>query len=772
MAASAKVASAYIDLVARTEAFERALDDAKTHVRKFNSELRAEMREGKGAIALLGEEVGIHLPRHLQTFLAKLPGVAPAMSAAFNAVAVFALADIVFKAGEKVVEFVKKNEEAAKKNVLAWESAKHSIGESNDELELTKAKLENAIAKLEHKPQNALKEAIAEARVEADKLGDKLTTDVEKISGLLKSEQAGWFASNVLHRTGGQSADKIADETQEQLAQVGAGTFKVANPNASFTSLMASRGDATAQYAVVINENLAKASAELARIAPEAESFRRQRVEHPHMNMSNAETDEKSLTQLVAYLRAMQNAVKLTGDVQSLTGTKTGLEADATLDAETEKQNAKKLQAFESELEEEKHLKQKYSQSFGAADEFSFWNEKLQYLDRGSKAYLSARERADKGMEGMSRQVKSIRDEAAGVEPGFTKPGEAADKGDDVLAAATVKRAEAQAQMNAQWAIASARIGAATGALNPHQVALIEATAHTAEYEAKIKALADELNRLRQQDLLQGVLGPNKEQQAKETALQTQIDTLKGQGKLQSAQDNIAVLQTTWSGMINGVFDEFIKRSEETEKQIQQIAVRMIDSLNTEMSKSLTGGKTNYHAIFEQASQALAKTGLEKIEGVGLQALGLGSNGKMGTKGNPMYIKNADGATGGVASAAGKGLLGFLNDSDFFSSIFGGRIFGAGGVFGGGHALGGDVAAGVPIDVGELGRERFTPSVPGRITSHADLGGGPMIGYIDARGTDPALTRSNFEAALDATHRSAIQHAAHLIAEQQMRRPR
>ena len=192
MAASAKVASAYIDLVARTEAFERALDDAKTHVRKFNSELRAEMREGKGAIALLGEEVGIHLPRHLQTFLAKLPGVAPAMSAAFNAVAVFALADIVFKAGEKVVEFVKKNEEAAKKNVLAWESAKHSIGESNDELELTKAKLENAIAKLEHKPQNALKEAIAEARVEADKLGDKLTTDVEKISGLLKSEQADW----------------------------------------------------------------------------------------------------------------------------------------------------------------------------------------------------------------------------------------------------------------------------------------------------------------------------------------------------------------------------------------------------------------------------------------------------------------------------------------------------------------------------------------------------------------------------------------------------
>ena len=125
-----------------------------------------------------------------------------------------------------------------------------------------------------------------------------------------------------------------------------------------------------------------------------------------------------------------------------------------------------------------------------------------------------------------------------------------------------------------------------------------------------------------------------------------------------------------------------------------------------------------------------------------------------------------------IASAASSGLMGWLNDSNWASSLFGGKLFGAGSFFGGGHALGGAVEAGIPIDVGELGRERFTPMVPGRITSNRDLvRSGPAIGYIDARGTDPSLTRANFERALQASHASAVHQASVAMAERQRRMP-
>jgi hypothetical protein len=173
-------------------------------------------------------------------------------------------------------------------------------------------------------------------------------------------------------------------------------------------------------------------------------------------------------------------------------------------------------------------------------------------------------------------------------------------------------------------------------------------------------------------------------------------------------------------------------------------------------------------ASFRQLGSNIARnaggTLLEHAEGSLLSAFGFGSAGKMGTKGNPMYTKSADSPISGVSNAGG-GLLGILNDSNWFSSLFGGKLFGAGSIFGGGHALGGDVAAGVPIDVGELGRERFTPMVPGRITSNSSLRGAPLIGYIDARGTDPALTRENVGRALAATHRQAVSDSARITAD-------
>jgi hypothetical protein len=44
--------------------------------------------EAKGEIGLLGEEIGVRLPRHVRSFVAELPGVGEALEAAFSATAV------------------------------------------------------------------------------------------------------------------------------------------------------------------------------------------------------------------------------------------------------------------------------------------------------------------------------------------------------------------------------------------------------------------------------------------------------------------------------------------------------------------------------------------------------------------------------------------------------------------------------------------------------------------------------------------------------------
>ena len=48
--------------------------------------VRASMYEAKGEVRLLGEEFGIHLPRHVSSFVAELPGVGEALTAAGGAV--------------------------------------------------------------------------------------------------------------------------------------------------------------------------------------------------------------------------------------------------------------------------------------------------------------------------------------------------------------------------------------------------------------------------------------------------------------------------------------------------------------------------------------------------------------------------------------------------------------------------------------------------------------------------------------------------------------
>lgn len=749
MAVNAKVASAYVDLVARTAAFKAALEDATNSTKKFAAETRAQMTEAKGSIALLGETVGVTLPRHLRTFVAGLPGVATAMSAAFNAVAVLALIDVVWKAGEKVVEFAEKCETAAEKNAAAWSKQHDSIALATQEVELSTIKLENHIAKLEHKPENKLAEAIAETAVATMKLDEKLQAAIKDAEELLKSQSAGILSQLFLGESGSGYEQTMLKQHSLHMAEAKTAQDKL-NESLSFqNSLLTRRNEleAMAQRHADYND-------------PRSHSADKQ------YTYLDAAGQQHSLGSMMGDYDP-QNELDAVKHMQASSRDESGL-ISATIANDTAKGDDGTAQA---KADAAKAAKDAAREAARVAREAAKEQAEIikRFVEESIEDYRRMQAEDERVTEAITKTWEEGQKQLKEYDEDLNHTGERWKQFNAEMA----KNAEQAAVNSARQDELRANMALATGVIGPHAAALAIAAAHLAQYNAQLKTLQDEITRINSDDSLTSV-----QKQTQAAGAQGKIDNLNSQQQIQALTDAQAALSTTWTGMVDSVFDEIIKKSLETQSQLKQIALQTIDSLNTEMAKSLTGQKANYHQVFENAAQSLAKSGLEKAEGAGLQMLGLGSasHGKLGTKGNPMYTKSADsaGSIPGTGSGSGSGLLGglmgMLNDSDWASGLFGGRLFGSGSIFGGGHALGGDVMAGIPIDVGEMGRERFVPSSPGRIVPHSQLGGGDTWN-IDARGTDPALTRENFERALAANRQQATHDAAMATAERNRRIP-
>jgi hypothetical protein len=134
------------------------------------------------------------------------------MSAAFTGLAIFGIAEVLIHAGEKVYELVKAFNglsEAARKNNAEWTSFSQDTQIANDHLDVTNAKLDVQIAKLQHKPINNLAVALAEARIAADELGKSLQKDIDKQIQLLGKTP--WY------QLGDNTAGATAKKTQKQL---------------------------------------------------------------------------------------------------------------------------------------------------------------------------------------------------------------------------------------------------------------------------------------------------------------------------------------------------------------------------------------------------------------------------------------------------------------------------------------------------------------------------------------------------------------------------
>ncbi len=83
-----------------------AADEAADEIESAGERSTKSLHEARGEAMLLGEAFGVHLPRHVSTFIAELPGVGEALSAAFSATAILFVIEAVVKLTEKVTDFV------------------------------------------------------------------------------------------------------------------------------------------------------------------------------------------------------------------------------------------------------------------------------------------------------------------------------------------------------------------------------------------------------------------------------------------------------------------------------------------------------------------------------------------------------------------------------------------------------------------------------------------------------------------------------------------
>ncbi len=767
MPSQAQIAELYVSLKAQTAQFHAAMGEATTEMRNFSKNTRASMEEAKGSIALVGEQIGVVLPRHLRNFVAGLPGVATAMSAAFDAVAIIALIHLVVEAGEKVYEFAYKNEEAARKNAEAWRTVAKPIKDTEAELALTNAKMEDTIAKLEHKPGDGLKTTLLEAADAAQKLTDKLNDALDKMVKL--SEQG---KESLLDKLTGNGDNGDFGRT----IAFGAKQYKsISSDYNDVLQRAAARGDHANYNSARADELKALHAALDPQIATLYDYLRR--------NQDKLGTGDKTFDQASSGYAALTGLLKSTEEQtqgEQLKQTQTHLQSAAEGAALIKAESAKRLQALQGNLSATQALN-----PMTAGEVASFWKKALPQFDPNSSEFREVMQHITEASDKIHQQIvqglakikttsTQTTNEKAPAGYTISKDGTLAlaVRGDEALDAANTKAAESQAKLNAEWTLAKDKLGLITGAVTPLQAALDTQAAHAQAYQEQIVALSAELAKLQENDGLAAALGGDPALTAKEAQIKQQIAELRNQSNIQGLEDAQRVLDQTWKGMVNDVFDELIRKANDTTQSIHQIASTMVDSLNSEMAKAMTGQKTNFSGVFQSAGTSLAKTSLEGIEGKLLGHFGLGTKTKPdGTQSNPLFVKVAGGGGLGGGSISLSNILGGLSGGDgsggdssgagssggggFFSSLFSA----VGGLFagGGGNALGGDVVGGVPITVGELGPEKFVPHTSGSIVPNSSLGHQTHVS-IDARGShDPAATEA-------AVHRAMQGYLPHVTA--------
>lgn len=207
--------------------------------------------------------------------------------------------------------------------------------------------------------------------------------------------------------------------------------------------------------------------------------------------------------------------------------------------------------------------------------------------------------------------------------------------------------------------------------------------------------------------------------------------------KIRDAQDSLlhqwdeaAFKVGTFKDKFTAVMNEVVIQGRQAGQAMAQAWLTAIDGIETNLSKLLTGQKTNFKGVFQGLAEQLTKAQIQK--GVGALAEhipGLGnllkSTQPLGSSSsNPMFVQ----VVNGLASASGLGGIGKLFSSSGDKSAGGGDLFGTlFGMLGGALADGGDMSPGRAYLVGERGPEMVVPKGSHSVIPNHALGGSRTV---------------------------------------------
>jgi len=156
------------------QGLEVKLNEAGQQGQNAGRRMASGMYEARGEAALLGELTGVRLPRHVRSFLAELPGVGTALTAAFEATAVLFIIDAIIQLGEKIEAFREKPQRIAD----AWDKYRETVFQSGLQIRGEIDKEEQKLIEMAQGPVAALDFALKHLQSTAAETFKLITADI------------------------------------------------------------------------------------------------------------------------------------------------------------------------------------------------------------------------------------------------------------------------------------------------------------------------------------------------------------------------------------------------------------------------------------------------------------------------------------------------------------------------------------------------------------------------------------------------------------------
>lgn len=705
-------------------------------------------------IGLIDNVIRGQATKAIADLMRKLSGVGVVMDALpiLGAVAGLVLvARVAAEAAEKFSQLRKAQESIN----TAYRPMLDKLRESNDTMARSNELIGERIQKLEGHPVNNLAVALYDARVEADKLGDSLFADLQRVQKLFaaKGNHVGILGAEL---TGEKSTNDVQGSIVSYLKQM----------------------DEIGQKIVIDTHNGSPADAIAAdkkALADKRKSYMR------YLYTQLAIADPTSLTYAPSdmidynkfYAATLYPTRQDSGAVASILRNELAYQSMA---AETPG-----LKTAHDALQRELGTLQ-HARSVKPRDLSRFYARKIrEYNAYQNDLFEHTQTTAELGSRMVFRNASDL-----------ARQNEKISRASAVYGSAQFDRRIASARGNADLALAQAREDRQSGALSAHGLAVRQIQIQSQLFSEQLKGLTEKLAQARAD--VPANTSENRAAyyaaQAKVVRLQSEIDTLKIQNHIRTMEAQSAALTTTPRGAATQAIDQYFGRFDAA-GIARNATGGTLDSVNAHMARLMATGHGNFAGMFRGLAGMGATSALGGIENKFLKGplekmFGMGR--PKGNAGDPLYVVMARAGAGAALMnpqlssltnlLGGKRSSGTLETSlaSVASLIPGGGLFSKIFSFLPHFASGGAISSGLPSIVGENGPELFLPRGSGSIVPNDKLGGfgsGETHIHIDARGaTDPAATAVAVHRAIEAMGKASVHHAVRAIHETKARTAR